>query len=228
MTTVTLPPTPTSPTHGDHIGDACENDIDGDGIGDAVDNCPTVPNSLQEDNDGDAIPGVGGGDACDPDDPDNDTIPDTTDNWRLHSQPGARKTTKLDGIGNVCDPDDDNDGFLDGAETAHWSPTRASSTPTSSSPRPATVSATPARLRTTTTERGLHRGQLPPYPQRRPGRPRPPRRDRRRLRKSADIDGDDVANGIDNCPNVANPSQLNTDGAADGGDACDANDDNDA
>lgn len=44
---------------------------------------------------------------------------------------------------------------------------------------------------------------------------------------SLDSDGDGVADGIDNCPNVANSEQLNTDGALDGGDACDLDDDND-
>jgi Ca2+-binding RTX toxin-like protein len=42
-----------------------------------------------------------------------------------------------------------------------------------------------------------------------------------------DQDGDGVPNTTDNCFNVANPSQTNTDGANDGGDACDNDDDND-
>ncbi|MFT3774257.1 MAG: DNRLRE domain-containing protein [Minicystis sp.] len=57
---------------GDHdgVGDACDNspsvpnpsqtDTDGDGVGDASDNCPTVVNLSQADADGDSI-----GDACD-------------------------------------------------------------------------------------------------------------------------------------------------------------------
>ncbi|MFH1725405.1 MAG: thrombospondin type 3 repeat-containing protein [Elusimicrobiota bacterium] len=48
-------------------------DADGDGIPDEADNCPTIPNPGQENNDGDAK-----GDVCDPDD-DNDGIPDETD-----------------------------------------------------------------------------------------------------------------------------------------------------
>lgn len=43
-----------------------------------------------------------------------------------------------------------------------------------------------------------------------------------------DADGDTVADSTDNCVNVANTNQLNTDGANDGGDACDTDDDNDA
>ena len=72
-------------TDGDGLGDACDPDIDDDGVpndkdscpkhynpqqhdkdrdhvGDACDNCPTVPNPSQEDLDGD-----GKGDLCDDD-----------------------------------------------------------------------------------------------------------------------------------------------------------------
>ena len=41
-----------------------------------------------------------------------------------------------------------------------------------------------------------------------------------------DADGDGFADNVDNCPNVANPSQSNVDGD-DQGDACDEDDDND-
>jgi len=42
-----------------------------------------------------------------------------------------------------------------------------------------------------------------------------------------DVDGDEVPDGLDNCPTTPNGSQLNTDGDAPG-DACDPDDDNDA
>src|SRR3989344_275003 len=42
-----------------------------------------------------------------------------------------------------------------------------------------------------------------------------------------DGDQDSVFDAIDNCPTVANNDQLNTDAAADGGNACDTDDDND-
>lgn len=42
-----------------------------------------------------------------------------------------------------------------------------------------------------------------------------------------DTDGDGVLDNNDNCPSIANADQLNSDGANDGGDACDDDDDND-
>lgn len=42
-----------------------------------------------------------------------------------------------------------------------------------------------------------------------------------------DTDGDGIADESDNCPSVSNAGQTNTDGAGDGGDACDTDDDND-
>ncbi len=42
-----------------------------------------------------------------------------------------------------------------------------------------------------------------------------------------DVDSDGVPDETDNCPLLANPDQVNTDGADDGGDACDSDDDND-
>jgi hypothetical protein len=60
----------TSDLDGDGAGDACDNcpetpnadqaDGDGDGVGDACDNCPDVPNADQADADGNGV-----GDACD-------------------------------------------------------------------------------------------------------------------------------------------------------------------
>jgi hypothetical protein len=45
--------------------------------------------------------------------------------------------------------------------------------------------------------------------------------------KLTDTDMDGVDDTVDNCPDDANADQLNTDGADDGGDACDTDDDND-
>lgn len=56
-------------------------DGDGDGLADGSDNCPSVPNQGQANNDGDAQ-----GDACDSDD-DNDGVPDSSDD--CPNTPGA-------------------------------------------------------------------------------------------------------------------------------------------
>jgi len=67
-------------------------DADGDGIADAVDNCPNVSNPNQEDSDGDGI-----GDAC--------------DNCPNAYNPDQADLDK-DDIGDVCDRDADGDGYI--------------------------------------------------------------------------------------------------------------------
>jgi hypothetical protein len=90
-------------------------DADGDGVLDANDNCPTVSNADQANNDGDSL-----GDACDPDD-DNDGVADGGDNCPLAANPG-QVDTDGDGQGDVCDADDDGDGVADGTDNCPLAP----------------------------------------------------------------------------------------------------------
>lgn len=80
-------------------------DADGDGLGDACDVCPEVPDPAQVDGDGDGL-----GAACDPDD-DGDLVLDRFDNC-----PDWPNLDQLDrdgdGLGDGCDPDADADGVL--------------------------------------------------------------------------------------------------------------------
>ena len=106
-------------------------DEDSDGFGDGGDNCPALPNPAQRNTDGDKR-----GDVCDADDDndgvadekeaagcalladcDNDTISDALDNCVLIA--GSDRTdTDMDGMGNICDADDDNDNVSDEEEEA--------------------------------------------------------------------------------------------------------------
>ena len=88
-----------------NVGD--DSDSDFDRVPDALDNCNSVANRFQEDNDGNGL-----GDACDQDD-DNDTVIDAQDNcpFDLYDPNPGQADFDADGLGDDCDPDDDNDGF---------------------------------------------------------------------------------------------------------------------
>lgn len=75
-------------------------DSDNDGIPDATDNCPSVSNPNQEDDDNNGI-----GNVCDtvsPTDSDNDGVPDATDNCPTVANPN-QEDDDFDGIGNACE-----------------------------------------------------------------------------------------------------------------------------
>jgi len=120
-----------------------DSDADADGAPDGLaprilDNCPGVNDPSQMDSDLDGM-----GDVCDPDpfdtDFDNDGVIDGTDNCVVNANgdqlntdldlfnTGARQGKMMGGVipplppdnlGNVCDPDDDNDGYSETAEGA--------------------------------------------------------------------------------------------------------------
>lgn len=73
------------------------NDIDDDGVGNDVDNCPSVPNPEQINTDS----ADDGGDACDDDD-DNDGWADVDDNCSLVANP-QQEDIDGDSVGDACD-----------------------------------------------------------------------------------------------------------------------------
>jgi len=82
-------------------GGASGTDTDGDGVPDATDNCPAVPNPGQEDSD---VPPDGVGDACEPPAPDDDGdgLPNGGDNCPAVANPG-QEDADHDGVGDACD-----------------------------------------------------------------------------------------------------------------------------
>ncbi len=108
----------------DDFGDACDDDIDGDGVLNATDNCELEPNPDQEDMDADGI-----GDVCDPD-MDGDGICNkdetvTVDGFDIcvpnpagggdncpENANSDQEDIDHDGDGDVCDDDIDDDTVL--------------------------------------------------------------------------------------------------------------------
>jgi hypothetical protein len=87
------------------LGPYSTTDSDLDTVPDYDDNCPTIANEDQADNDSD-----GEGDVCDSDD-DNDGVSDEEDAFPLDDAESL--DTDGDGIGNNADTDDDGDGVSD-------------------------------------------------------------------------------------------------------------------
>lgn len=189
---------------GDGVGDACDEDVDGDGIPDEeekstspktadsdgdgysdgpeapeglepADNCPTVANPSQADADGDGI-----GDPCDPDDqdgPEGDADGDGVANAADNcpeTKNAAQADHDGDGVGDPCDANDE-DGPLGDLDRDE-----------------------------ATNQEEAAAGSDPQNPASTPW----------------DVDADGLPTEIDNCALVANPEQRDRD--FDGvGDACD-------
>ncbi|XP_023939943.2 cartilage oligomeric matrix protein [Bicyclus anynana] len=173
----------------DGIGDSCDTDADGDGIPNIPDNCPLIPNPDQLDRDEDRSDKRG--DAC--------------DNCPRKFNPGQEDADK-DGIGDICDPDMDNDNILNNQDNC----------PRNYNPEQEDMDGDGIgdlcdncpRVRNPTQEDS----------------------DKDNVGDACDSDvdrdQDGVQDGLDNCPNLANSDQQDIDN--DGkGDACDDDIDND-
>ncbi len=110
------------------ISTAPLGDTDGDGVPDAIDNCPATPNPGQADGNGNGV-----GDACEPEAPDTDGdgVPDPVDNCPTTFNPDQADSDE-DGIGDVCDncrinfnpeqADADDDGVGDVCDNCDFTP----------------------------------------------------------------------------------------------------------
>lgn len=208
-------------TDGDGVGDRTDADLDGDGVANDQDDFPydgTRQTSSDQDNDGWPAgddpddndgnnPGIvfvdSDGDGLadtgglNPDpDDDNDGVPDTEDAFALDA--GEYRDTDADGTGDNADTDDDNDGVADASD------------------------AFPLNNQESVDSDGDGIGDnadadddndnIPDTEDTSPTNP--------------DADGDQVLDGYDNCPTVANSAQRDSD--FDGtGDLCDSDSDND-
>ncbi len=92
---------------GQLIGDACNQDIDGDGVKNATDTCPLFANANQ------ATMPTGANEAawCNQD-TDGDGVRDSNDNCPYIANPD-QSDLNHNGIGDVCDVDQDGDGIAD-------------------------------------------------------------------------------------------------------------------
>ena len=211
---------------GDGAGDACDDDIDGDGVLNADDAFPydaardtdtdgdgladvayvLGTNNQRVDNDGDGNPDIDPNALSDTDD-DGDGVADVDDAFPL--DPSESVDTDGDGIGNNADTDDDNDGVLDVDDAFPLDPSESVDTDGDGTGNNADLDddndgvldvddAFPLDPNESVDTDGDGIGN----------------------NADTDDDGDGVADDVDNCPLTANPDQADSDG--DGiGDVCD-------
>ena len=195
---------------GGNGGGGVPSDRDNDTVPDTSDNCPTVANRDQANNDNDAQ-----GDACDSDD-DNDSVEDTADNCPVTANTNQLNTDN-DAQGNACDTDDDNDTVEDTADNC-----------------PVTANSDQADR----DNNGIGNAcdfddDSDNVTDDQDNCPLVPNEDQANNDNDAqgdacdtDDDNDRVLDETDNCPMTSNPDQNNNDNDAQG-DACDSDDDND-
>jgi len=203
-------------TDQDQIGNACDTDDDNDGVADNQDCEPLNPavypgvledcNGLDDDCDDLVDEGFldsdqdGVADCVDLDD-DGDGVPDTLDN--CPAMPNQEQLdSDFDKQGDVCDPDDDGDGYPDDNDCGPLDKMIFPGAAELCDCKDNNCDGNADEGFTDTDGDGVADCC------------------------EDDTDGDGVPNGIDNCPYVDNPDQVNTDGDLTG-EACDPDDDND-
>lgn len=223
----------------DGIGNLCDDgDFDGDGVADRNDNCISVANPLNADNEQADQDRDLQGDACDLD-KDGDGFNNEQDNCpNLFYQPPrggpqALPDTDNDGIGDVCDPSPNGDAPAENPGEAVPPP------PAERPPVQGEPAAPPAQGGgEDAAAPGAGEDSRAPIP----NEPAPPGQDAGNqadapnnqqvggvevgLQAAVDSDHDEVADAEDNCPALANKNQSNIDSDA-MGDACDDDDDGD-
>jgi streptogramin lyase len=104
---LTFLPQSTSDLNADFVPDACQGgDLDGDGVPDYQDNCPTTPNSTQTDSDGDGV-----GDDCD-----NCAFTANSDQRDVDSDGKGDVCDNCPAVANVSQVDADGDGRGDACD----------------------------------------------------------------------------------------------------------------
>jgi hypothetical protein len=213
---------------GNGVGDACDADIDGDGVENDLDNCVVVANPDQANHDTDDL-----GDACDDDDDDDGVLDDGNasgvegddpcvggaaegcdDNCQFAPNPD-QANLDADGLGDVCDPDQDGDGHDSVDQGGDDCDDRdADVHPGVNEGQTADGDCTFCNLVDDDCDGVKDEGCFDTNG------------DGQIDCLVEDDDGDGVVDGLDNCPKIANPLQENLD--QDGlGDACDDDQDGD-